>query len=100
MSIQGKKIAMARHAYSVMKAVVENVKTNFNNPLLMELGLVDIKAQAGFKTRQLQSIPAERFNDDGTLKPLDISAKSVVMVTDGVTIEEMENVLRKIGELL
>lgn len=100
MSIQGKKIAMTNHAYSVMKAVVENVKTNFNNPFLLETGLFHIKAQAEATRSALQSTPAERFNDDGILKPLNITAKSVVMVTGGVTREEMENGLRKIGELL
>lgn len=69
MSIQGKKIAMAKHALSVAQSVIENLKTNFNNPFLLETGLFHIRVQAEAARSALQSTPAERFNDDGTLKP-------------------------------
>ena len=69
MSIQGKKIAMVKHACSVAKAIIENVKTNFNNPILLQLGLFHIEVQAESTSFRLRSTPAERFNNDGTLKP-------------------------------
>lgn len=100
MSIQGKKIAMVNHALSVAQAIFENLRTNLNNPFKLETGLIHIRLQAEADRCALQSTPADRFNDDGTLKPLDITTKSVVMVTGGVTREEMENGLRKIGEFL
>lgn len=100
MSLQGKKIAMAKHALSVAQSIHENLKTDFNNPFLMEIRLFHVRLQAVVARSTLLSTPADRFNDNGTLKPLDITAKSVVMVTGGVTREEMENGLRKIGELL
>lgn len=69
MSIQGKKIAMAKQALSVAESVLENVKTNFNNPFLLEIRLFHIKSQAEVARSAIQSTPADRFNDDGTLKP-------------------------------
>lgn len=69
MSIQGKKIAMAKHACSVTEAIINNVQTNMSNPLLMEICLTHIKAASAFHKGLLQATPADRFNDDGTLKP-------------------------------
>lgn len=69
MSIQGKKTAMAKHACSVAKAIINNVRANMSSPLLMELGLSHIEASSAFYGGLLQATPAERFNDDGTLKP-------------------------------
>lgn len=83
MSIQGKKIAMLKHACEVVQSVVNNASHNFKNPFLMELGLIRIKAQAGFTMRQIQSTPADRFNDDGSLKPEDMTGKVVVAAGGG-----------------
>lgn len=69
MSIKGKRIAMIKHTCSVAEAIINNVQTNMSNPLLMEIGLTHIKAAATFHKGLLQATPAERFNDDGTLKP-------------------------------
>jgi hypothetical protein len=77
-SIQGKKIAMLKHTCQVAKSIIDNVQHNVNIPILLHLGLIHIKAQADFTRRQIQCTPADRFNDDGTLKPEDMTNKTVV----------------------
>jgi hypothetical protein len=50
---------------------------------LLHLGLIHIKAQADFTRRQIQCTPADRFNDDGTLKPEDMTGKTIIPAGDG-----------------
>lgn len=69
MSAQGKKLAMIKHTCAVTKAIINNVQTNYDNPFLLETGLIHIRLQAEANSYALRSTPADRFNDDGTLKP-------------------------------
>lgn len=96
MSIQGKKIAMIKHACDVAKSVISNVKTNFNNPFLLQLGLFHIRHQSSFRMHQLQSTPADRFNDDGSLKPEDVAGK-VVVAAGGGNPEKVRVMLEDVG---
>jgi hypothetical protein len=82
-SIQGKKIALVKHTAEVASSIIDNVRHNLNNPILLDLGLIHIKAQADFTRRQIQCIPADRFNDDGTLKPEDMTGKTIVAAGGG-----------------
>jgi hypothetical protein len=81
-SIQGKKMAMLKHTCQVAKSIIDNVQHNVNIPILLDLGLIHIKAQADFTRRQIQCTPADRFNDDGTLKPEDMTNKTVVSAAE------------------
>lgn len=98
MSIQGKEIALIKikHACETATAAINNALSHKHNNylFLLELELARIKIHSSIMMRLIQSTPAEQFNDDGTLKPLDITAKSVVMLTgDIVTREQMERLV-------
>jgi hypothetical protein len=81
-SLIGKKIALVKHAVEVASSILDNARHNLNNPILRELGLLHIQHRAAFEVRQIQCAPADRFNDDGTLKPEDMTNKTVVSAAE------------------
>ena len=69
MSVKGKRLAMIKHTCEVARSVINNTRCNHNTPFLHDVALFHIIAQSGFRMGIIQSTPADRFNDDGTLKP-------------------------------
>jgi hypothetical protein len=83
MSIEGRKKAMLKHSLDVVKAMNRAEVENAGNPLFIQLAIFHISHQSQFKIRQIQCTPADRFNDDGTLKPEDMTGKVVTAAGGG-----------------